>query len=205
MRYFATFVNLYWCYLIISWYIHILSDHVEYLSSILQLSKHKLYANLKKCSFAQRSCIPWAVVLDLFKVKLCLTGQNLITLRNYELGLTGSYINKICKSLCWNSTTYNRAVGKKIDLGVWPEQFLHSKLLNYDHGPSTKTFCFWHALEKDVSGYDVGAVLMQGKQQIAFYTQVLGQQAPMNPIYKKQLMATVCYYLLGIRFVSVPT
>lgn len=62
-------------------------------------------------------------------------------------------------------------------------------------------------IETDASGFGWGAVLIQGQQPMAYYSQVLGPQARLKSIYEKELMAIVFAvlkwrpYLLGRRFI----
>ncbi|GJW15685.1 ty3-gypsy retrotransposon protein, partial [Tanacetum coccineum] len=196
-----------------------IEEHKEHLLTIFScLREHGLYANRKKCVFAQPTIEYLGHVVsrdgvsaDPSKVSAMLewpVPKNLKELRGF-LGLTGYYrkfvqgYGKIAWALTqqlkkdnfnWNEEATNAFNALKLAMSSVPVLALPN---------FSKEF----VVETDASGYGIGAVLMQEGRPIAYYSQTLGPRARMKSVYERGLMAIVLAvqkwrpYLLGRRFV----
>ena len=193
--------------------------HLEHLQTVLQLlAVHGLVANKKKCHFAQHTIeylghvISQAgVAVDPSKIESVIqwpTPMNVKGVRGF-LGLTGYYrkfikhYGKIAKPL----TELTKKDGFK-----WGEEAkrafeeLKGKLTT---APvlALPDFSKEFVIECDASGSGVGAILMQDKRPIAYFSKVLGIRNLSKSAYEKELMAMGLAiqhwrpYLLGRKFI----
>lgn len=193
-------------------------EHTEHLETVLQVLKsQQLYANYKKCEFAQKELAylghvisAEGVAVDREKIKAMLDWPLPITIKELRgfLGLTG-YYRKFIKgyaklalpltdqlkkdSFGWNleaTTAFNSLKRVMTEAPILALPDFNSPFV----------------IETDASGFGVGAVLLQQGHPVAFYSSVLGQRARLKSIYEKELMAIVFavmkwrHYLLGRRF-----
>ncbi|XP_033139473.1 uncharacterized protein LOC117131451, partial [Brassica rapa] len=151
-----------------------LEDHIEHLRAVLDvLRKEKLYANLKKCTFCTDNLVFLGFVVSADGVKV-----------DQE---------KIKAIQEWPSPT---TVGEK-DVGFkWGEaqeaafQLLKEKLTQSPLlilPDFSKTF----EIECDASGIGIGAVLMQDKRPIAYFSEKLSGATLNYATYDKELYALV--------------
>ncbi|CAJ2633456.1 unnamed protein product [Trifolium pratense] len=196
-----------------SWQEHVM--HLEQVLLILQ--KHGLVANKKKCQFGQQS-IEYlghlingtGVAVDPNKV-VSVTNwpipKNVKGVRGF-LGLTGYYrkfirnYGKIAKPLTeltkkdafvWSDEAYKAFESLKKSLTTAPVLALPD---------FSKEFI----IECDASGGGIGAILMQSKRPIAYFSKALGVRNLAKSAYEKELMAVVLAiqhwrpYLIGRKF-----
>ncbi|KAA0036455.1 Ty3/gypsy retrotransposon protein [Cucumis melo var. makuwa] len=194
-------------------------DHVGHIEKVfLTLRRHALYANKKKCSFAQLK-IEYlghvisgeGVEVDPDKIKAiadwpCPT--NIREIRGF-LGLTGYYrrfvqhygsiaahLTQLLKKggFKWNEEAEEAFLKLKTAMLTLPVLALPS----FDHP---------FEIETDASGYGVGAMLVQSKRLIPFYSHTSSMRDRARPVYERELMAVVLSvqrwrpYLLGEKFV----
>jgi hypothetical protein len=193
--------------------------HLSHLEEVLKvLQGHGLVANKKKCLFAQTTVeylghliSGEGVAVDPNKV-VSVTNwpkpKNVKGVRGF-LGLTGYYrkfikdYGKIAKPLTeltkkdaftWNEETQLAFDTLKVCLTIAPVLALPD--FNKDF-----------VIECDASGNGIGAILMQEKRPVAYFSKALGVRNLTKSAYEKELMAVVLAiqhwrpYLLGRRFV----
>ncbi|KAA0050169.1 Ty3/gypsy retrotransposon protein [Cucumis melo var. makuwa] len=178
-------------------------EHVLHLKKVLKvLRQHELYANQKKCHFAQEK-IEYlghvisgeGVAVDPEKIKaICDWPQptNVKETRGF-LGLTGYY-----RRFVRNYGTIAAPLTQLLKKGGfnWNEE----ATLAFDRLKSAMVslpvlalpdFTKQFEIEADASGYGVGAVLVQDKRPVAYYSHTLALRDRGRPVYERELMAIV--------------
>ncbi|KAA0040679.1 Ty3/gypsy retrotransposon protein [Cucumis melo var. makuwa] len=144
-------------------------DHLKHMEIVfLVLRKHELFANWKKCSFG------------LAKVEYL---GHLISSKGVEVDL-----EKIKAITKWPKPTnggfkWNAEVEQAFE--KLKEAMIALPVL------ALPMFDKPFEIETDASGYGVGAVLIQNKRPIAFYSHTLAIRDRSRPVYERELMAVV--------------
>ena len=178
-------------------------DHVGHLELVLkELQKHQLYANRKKCLFAQTmveylghvvSAV--GVSTDQSKIAAMLEWPLPKTLKELMgfLGLTG-YYRKFVKgysTIAWPLTDQ-----LKKDSFQWGEAAMQAfeklkRAMTSVPVLALPDFSRPFIVATDASGYGLGAVLMQNQCPIAYFSQVLTARARLKSVYEREIMAIV--------------
>lgn len=193
--------------------------HMKHLKEVLELlSAHSLVVNKKKCSFGQQSVeylghviTGNGVAVDPNKVVGVLQWpqpKNVKGVRGF-LGLTGYYrkfirdYGKIAKPL----TELTKKDGFKWNEKAQAAFDTLKQRLTTAPVLALPDFSKEFVIECDASGTGIGAILMQDKKPVAYFSKALGIRNLSKSAYEKELMAVVLAiqhwrpYLLGRKFV----
>jgi hypothetical protein len=194
-------------------------EHLQHLNEVLEILKvNHLYVRKEKCSFGQQRIKSLGhiidrngVAVDPEKIQAMLLWpkpHNLKALRGF-LGLTG-YYRKFIQH--YGSLARPLTQLLKKDAFGWNEEAEESFLLLKEamtQAPvlALPDFSQQFVIECDASGIGIGAVLMQGRRPIAYFSQALHGRNLVLSTYEKEMLALVTAihkwrpYLLGHRFV----
>ncbi|PNX94272.1 retrotransposon-related protein [Trifolium pratense] len=192
--------------------------HKKHLEEVLRtLQHHGLVANKKKCHFGQKSVeylghliSGEGVAVDPEKVVSVTKWpkpKNVKGVRGF-LGLTG-YYRKFIKDYGKIARPLTELTKK--DAFVWNEEAEQAfeklkKSLTTTPVLALPNFNQEFIIECDASGEGIGAILMQEKRPVAYFSKALGVRNLTKSAYEKELMAVVLAiqhwrpYLLGSRF-----
>nr|GEW21922.1 hypothetical protein [Tanacetum cinerariifolium] len=166
-------------------------EHEIYLWTVLQiLREQKLYANRKKCSFAQEK-------IEYLVHVVTRDGVEADPSKKFVKGygeIASPLTDQIKKdSFKWNEEANQAFETLRITMSTLPVLVLPD-------------FSQPFVVEADASGFRIGAILLQNKRAIAYFSQVLGPRAQLKSIYERELMAIVLAirkwrsFLLGRKF-----
>lgn len=192
------------------------AEHLEHLQVVLEvLREQQLFANKEKCNFGQRSIdylghviSQQGVMVDPSKVQSIMEWpipKNVKGVRGF-LGITGYYrkfikdYGKIARPL----TELTRKDG--FGWNVKAQKAFEELKRQITSAPVLSLPNFEKEFECDASGVGIGAILMQDRRPIAYFSKALGSRNLSKSAYEKELMAVALAiqhwrpYLLGRKF-----
>jgi hypothetical protein len=180
-----------------------MEKHTEHLRQVFQtLQGNKLYAKLKKCSFAQQQVEYLGHVIrgdgvatDPSKIEAIVkwpVPQNVTELRSF-LGLTGYYRRFIKNYGIICSPLFSSLKKDGFQWSQAQDEAFNTLKQTMTAAPvlSMPNFSKPFVLEADASGYGIGAVLMQDGRPISFMSKTIGPKAAALSTYDKEAMAII--------------